>query len=147
VGTFRKVKQPFTFSNGVTIMPGETLAAPVGPIHFDDTVYDRALQFDGFRFSKMRERDGESAKVHSVNTGTEFLTFGHGEHAWYLPRFYRTNCSPGRFFAVSELKLMLAFVLLKYDIKSHNGKRPANWEIGIRTLPNMSAEVLFKIRS
>ena len=83
MGTFRKVVQPFTFSNGITVTPGETLAAPVGAIHFDDSVYDDALTFNAFRFSKMREMEGESAKVHSVNTGTEFLTFGHGEHAWF----------------------------------------------------------------
>jgi len=77
--------QPLTFSNGVTISPGETLATPAGPIHFDNSVYDDALTFDAFRFSKMRETNGESAKVHSVNTSTEFLCFGHGEHAWYIP--------------------------------------------------------------
>ena len=75
--------EPFTFSNGVTVHPGETLASPVGAIHFDNSVYDDATTFNAFRFSKMRELEGESAKVHSVNTGTEFLTFGHGEHAWY----------------------------------------------------------------
>ena len=80
--------QPFTFSNGTTVTPGETLACPVGAIHRDDTIYDRAQEFDAFRFSKMRETSGECAKVHSVNTGTEFLTFGHGEHAWYPTRRY-----------------------------------------------------------
>ena len=68
--------QPFGFSNGITISPGETLAAPVGAIHSDDTVYDKAREFDGF--SRMRESHGETAKV---NTGAEFLTFRHGEHA------------------------------------------------------------------
>ena len=86
VATFRKVIKPFTFSNGVTVTPGETLASPAGAIHLDDAVYDDAYKFDAFRFSKMRERDGDSAKVHSVNTSTEFLSFGHGEHAWYSAR-------------------------------------------------------------
>jgi len=50
----------------------------------DETVYEDAEKFDGFRFSKMREREGENAKHYSVNTGMEFLTFGHGKHAWYV---------------------------------------------------------------
>jgi cytochrome P450 len=82
VGAFRKVTQSFTFSNGITVTPGDTVAAPAGPIHFDDSVYNDALTFNAFRFSEMRETEGDSAKVHSVNTGVEFLTFGHGEHAW-----------------------------------------------------------------
>ncbi len=55
--------------------------------------------------------------------------------------------SPGRFFAVSELKAMLAYVLLTYDIMVPDGNRPQNWEIGIRTLPNMNANVMFRLRS
>ena len=60
------------------------LATPLSPVHLDETVYEDADKFDGFRFSKKREITGESAKHHAVNTSTEFLTFGHGEHAWYL---------------------------------------------------------------
>ena len=55
--------------------------------------------------------------------------------------------SPGRFFAASELKAMLAYVLLTYDIMVPHGKRPQDWEIGIRTLPNMNANVMFRLRS
>jgi cytochrome P450 len=77
--------QPFTFSNGITISPGETLASPAAAVHLDDSIYENAKEFDGFRFSALRELDGDSAKTYSVNTGTEFLTFGHGEHAWYQP--------------------------------------------------------------
>jgi len=136
VSTFRKAMKPFTFSNGITISAGETVASPAGAIHMDDSIYENATEFDGFRFSRIREMEGESPKIHSVNTGTEFLTFGHGEHA-----------CPGRFFVVSELKAMLALVLLKYDVRLEDGKRPENVVFGIHSLPNMKASVLFKLRS
>jgi hypothetical protein len=55
--------------------------------------------------------------------------------------------SPGRFFAVSELKAMLAYALMHYDFMIPVGKRPKNWEIGIRSLPNMNAEVMFRVRT
>jgi cytochrome P450 len=83
VGTFRKVMQPFTFSDGITVSAGETLASPAGAVHLDDSVYERAKEFDGFRFSRAKEMDGERPNAYSVSTGTEFLTFGHGGHAWY----------------------------------------------------------------
>ena len=49
----------------------------------NEKFYHNPHEFDGFRFSKMREQKGESAKHHSVNTSTEYLAFGHGLHAWY----------------------------------------------------------------
>ena len=75
--------KPFTFSDGTSIPAGETLASPTRGIHMDDRIYPNPQEFDGFRFSKMREEEGESAKHHSVNTSIDFLVFGHGEHAWY----------------------------------------------------------------
>lgn len=146
VSTFRKAMKPFTFSNGITIAAGETVSSPAGAVHLDDSVYENAEEFDGFRFSRLRETKGESAKLLSVNTGTEFLTFGHGEHAWYGLSSL-SNSSPGRFFVVSELKTMLALVLLKYDVRLVDGKRPGDLLFSIHCLPNMTANVLFKLRS
>lgn len=55
--------------------------------------------------------------------------------------------SPGRFFAVNELKAMLAHILLNYDVKmADDGGRPANVWIGLSSLPNTKAEVLFRKR-
>jgi len=42
--------------------------------------------------------------------------------------------------------MMLAFVLLRYDIRTEDGKRPENIIFGNRTLPNMRAKILFKRR-
>ena len=73
----------YTFADGLKLPQGETIVVPIIGIHMDEKFYDNPFEFDGFRFSKMREQKGESAKHHSVNTSTEFLTFGHGVHAWY----------------------------------------------------------------
>ena len=71
----------YTFADGCVIPAGETLASP-GAIHLDDKVYPNARTFDGFRFSRMREQGEEGSKYYSVNTSTDFLSFGHGRHAW-----------------------------------------------------------------
>jgi len=54
--------------------------------------------------------------------------------------------SPGRFFAVYLIKLMLIFVLLRYDLKSTDGKRPKDWYLGLALNPALSAEILFRKR-
>ena len=58
-----------------------------------------------------------------------------------------SNSSPGRFFAVNELKLMLAFTLLRYDVMTKDGKRPEGTKFMNLLLPHMKAEILFKKRS
>jgi hypothetical protein len=56
--------------------------------------------------------------------------------------------SPGRFFAVNEIKAMFAHILLEYDVKLENGslERPPNsyFEAGI--IPNPKAKVMFRQR-
>ena len=55
--------------------------------------------------------------------------------------------SPGRFFAANEIKTMMAYLLLNYDIKfAEEGRRPANIRFGPENLPSMSAKVLFRKR-
>ncbi|KAJ7808529.1 hypothetical protein B0H14DRAFT_2197346, partial [Mycena olivaceomarginata] len=54
--------------------------------------------FDGFRFSSLRNTDNDQHRV---------FPFGHDKHA----------CPGSIFFAVTELKAMLAHVILNYDVK------------------------------
>lgn len=62
--------------------------------------------------------------------------FGHGHH----------SC-PGRFFVANEIKILIAHILLCYDIKLREGEsRPANMYNNIMILPHMTAEVLFRRR-
>ena len=82
VGTGRKVMKKFTFSNGITVEPGEIVGTNIAALHMDESLYKNAREFDGFRFSRMRDKNGETAKYCSTNTNHEFLQFGHGKHAW-----------------------------------------------------------------
>ena len=79
----RETMRPYTFANGFTLPKGELIAVPISSIHRDESIYQNATEFDGFRFSNLRELEGESSKYHCSKTGTEFLSFGHGHHAWY----------------------------------------------------------------
>jgi hypothetical protein len=156
----------FTFSNGVFVPPGTAVATPSYPIHHDEKIYPNPNKFDGFRFSRMREKEGEGAKHHASSTSLDFLYFGHGQHGWYapLPLLQFASCedssefppfgfaetlivSPGRFFAVNEIKLMFAYTLMNFDVKTKDGKRPPNFEFHSLILPNTKAEILYRRRA
>jgi len=92
--------------------------------------------FDGFRFSELREIPGNETKHQLISTSTESINFGHG-----------VNACPGRFFASTEIKVMLSYIIQRYDIKLEEGaSRPANIYTGTVCLPDMSAKVLFQRR-
>ena len=55
--------------------------------------------------------------------------------------------SPGRFFAANELKAMLAFMVVNYDLKlAGDGARPANVFFGSSVVPAPSGQLMFRKR-
>ncbi|KIL60253.1 hypothetical protein M378DRAFT_168265 [Amanita muscaria Koide BX008] len=91
------------------------IVVPFNPVHTDGDNYVNPDKFDGFRFERMRTQEGEEAKHQLLSLGVDYVLFGHGRHA-----------CPGRFFVVNELKVMLARVLLNYDIKMVDGRGRGN---------------------
>ncbi|KAK2731040.1 hypothetical protein FQN55_005166 [Onygenales sp. PD_40] len=89
-------KKGFTFSNGLHIPQGTTLAAPLKAIQQDEENYPGG--FD----PKRALRDPAKPKITTISP--EFLNFGLG----------RPAC-PGRWFAASLQKLALSHLLLEYD--------------------------------
>jgi cytochrome P450 len=96
----RKILQDFTFSDGSIIPAGNTVFVASYAMHHDGVstsvvtgnfimtldfhkaLYDNAEQFDGFRFARMRESEGESTKHQMVSLSQDFVAFGNGRHAW-----------------------------------------------------------------
>jgi len=58
------------------------VSAAAYPRHHDDEVYANAASFDPFRFSRLRTQEGLSTTNQLVNTNADYLSFGHGSHAW-----------------------------------------------------------------
>lgn len=66
--------------------------------------------FDAWRYKKLREQqEGKGNAYQHVTPSSDHLGFGLGPHA-----------CPGRFFASNELKIVLAHLLLKFDMKLTN---------------------------
>ncbi|KAG6812162.1 hypothetical protein H0H92_004093 [Tricholoma furcatifolium] len=120
------VRKPFVFSNGVRIPAGVTIGVATWPTHFDDEVYPNAHTFDASRY-----KDDESR---IVTPSDEFLAFGVG----------RFMC-PGRFFGVLILQVMMAHVLMNYDVRLETeGERPKDSWFATEFIPDTSADRMFE---
>ena len=80
----RLALRPFTFSNGVTVPTGTLISIPASAIHTDERIYPNPDEFDGFRFAKLRESEGDgmTSRHQSVSASSEHLAFGLGRHTW-----------------------------------------------------------------
>lgn len=134
-GLVRKVvaKGGLVSQNGVELPEGSHIAVHMYGSQMMDGHYENAAIWDPFRFSRARESLSDEAASQSesekdtdeilkdrhmaaISTGPSFLTFGHGRHA-----------CPGRFFAVQEIKLLLAQIILNYDIKYVEQRPESIW--------------------
>ncbi|PSN58628.1 cytochrome P450 monooxygenase-like protein [Corynespora cassiicola Philippines] len=133
----RFVLKGITLSNGQYIPPGVVIEVPSLAIYNDSQFWPEGDKFDGFRHYKMR-RGGSTtdhARNQFVTTNEQNLAFGYGRHA-----------CPGRFFAANEIKMIVAKMIMDYDIKLPDGQteRYAQIEIGPSISPDPTKKLLFK---
>ena len=144
----------FTFSNGVTVPAGTLIVVPGGAVHRDGEIYPNSEGFDGFRFAKLREYNGDAVARHqALSMSVDHLTFGYGRHTWrvlvFTPNPLQSlifSISPGRFFAVNKVKALLVHVVVTYDIKFEEGKQaPRCIHLGSMRIPG-KANAMFRKR-
>ncbi|KAF1808680.1 cytochrome P450 [Eremomyces bilateralis CBS 781.70] len=125
---------------------GAVLAVDGHSIHHDPSIQgENAGEFDALRFHRSTEpieqRDNALDKVLKrrqvgmVTTSDSFLAFGHGRHA-----------CPGRFFVAYELKLLLAYIAMHYEMEPPT-ERPKNTWFGTSVLPPMDATIRVRRRN
>ncbi|KAJ7579742.1 cytochrome P450 [Mycena floridula] len=138
VGLRRRIMKEFTFSDGTVVPAGFSLGVALWSLHFDGSIYSDPQEFNPFR-SPVTEDEAKSVKFRQtmVTPRLDYIPFGHG----------REIC-PGRFLASSELKLLLAHMLINYDIKAVDGNAcpPPKW-FGPTCIPNPKVDLLFRARS
>ncbi|KAI0947286.1 hypothetical protein AcV7_009746 [Taiwanofungus camphoratus] len=131
----RKALSDVTLSDGTRIPAGTFVYAAAAATHRDEENYDNPNVFDPFRFSKIKE-ESERVKRQFVSTAPDYVPFGHGKYA-----------CPGRFFASTELKAILAHIILCYDMKFEGaGGRPDNVWVGPAIIPAPKAKIMFRRR-
>ena len=148
----RRVVKDFTFSDGTVVPAGTHLCANAWGVHRDEAHYPNAEIFNGFRFFG---EDGVDQPL-MATPSLDYMAFGHGRPAWYVtPDLvvlrHKTEvevliASPGRFFAVAELKMILAHILLTYDFKLETSGIPQVKWLESKVIPDTSVKILFKKR-
>jgi cytochrome P450 len=119
-------------------------------VQTDGELFEDPFRFDPFRYSRIREAAAKADKEASsikvpfpslsfVSTGTHFLPFGHGKH----------SC-PGRYLVDFELKMILAYTLLNYDLEfpeEYGGKRPPVTWMAEVLMPPKEAKIRVRRRA
>lgn len=108
------MQKPITLKDGTHIPQGVFIETPSLAVLHDEQIYPDAESFDPRRFYELRTNeqvaDPNSFRTREsyqfVSVTKENTTFGYGKHA-----------CPGRFFAANEIKLILARILLQYDVR------------------------------
>ena len=109
----------------------------------DPEIYTSPDNYDAFRFSRAQEEEPEAnshvngsaekgthlKNLDLINTSDTFMSFSHGRHA-----------CPGRFFVSLELKMLLAYMALNYDVEYLAERPKSRWMNAIRT-PDMQGKI------
>ncbi|KAK0434275.1 cytochrome P450 [Desarmillaria tabescens] len=136
VGTFgmrRVARSDFAFSDGTVIPAGNEISVAALATNTDERNYENPLEFRPWRFFDKRKQEGESIRHGMVTPSLDFIFFGLG----------RPAC-PGRFFAVNELKALMSYVLLNFDVKMD--RPPSSMWLAGDQIPDQRSKVLFRKR-
>jgi len=131
---------------------GAFISTDMHSVQHDPDIYPSPNTYDAFRFSRPKEEEVSDASSHSmggarnnggdnesmslelkntglVTTSETWLPFSHGRHA-----------CPGRFFIANEVKLMLAYMVLNYEIEPLATRPPNTW-FNSTSLPPMKESI------
>ncbi|OHX00283.1 cytochrome p450 oxidoreductase [Colletotrichum incanum] len=115
VNMARIVQTPITLSTGHTLPAGTRIGVPVYHVMTSPSTQQSyaetagmapASEFDGFRFYKLRQQEGNENKFHYITTTSDYLSWGLGTH----------SC-PGRFFSSTAIKVLFVEMLRFWDFR------------------------------
>lgn len=134
-------KDGVTTPSGLHLEYGSYIGILSYPILYDPNIYPEPEKFHPFRFAQARAEAGdqglilEKARQGWTSVTKTYTAFGTGMHA-----------CPGRFFAANLLKVMLAYLLLHYDLEKLPS-RPPNSTFSVSMFPPLRQTVRFKRRA
>lgn len=110
-GMLRDIQQDVKLSNGFVLPKGGyAMVEDDYTVNHGFTVHPIPGNFDPYRHYRLRQQPGHESRHQIVNTSAENFVFGYGRH----------QC-PGRQFSSNEMKVLLTFLLLKYDWRIEPG--------------------------
>ncbi|KIM65199.1 hypothetical protein SCLCIDRAFT_530799 [Scleroderma citrinum Foug A] len=133
-GVQRKATKDVTLSDGTFLPRGTNVAFAVYAIEHDHHNYEDPFTFKPFRFVELQDKCGDPSKYQFASITHDSLGFGLGKSA-----------CPGRFLASMTLKVLLAYIVVTYDLKP--GKDfPDSRHLAGAILTRPSAKLLFRRR-
>ncbi|KAK7420012.1 hypothetical protein QQX98_003018 [Neonectria punicea] len=138
ISFIRKVMKPISLSDGTQLPAGTKVIAPQAGISHDERYFPDPERFDALRFYHMRQESTEASnRWQFTSLNDTNINFGAGKHA-----------CPGRFFAGNEVKLVLAYMLITYDIRLKEGEqRPKGMAVVMTKAPSPDMELEFRRRT
>ena len=139
----RKTVTAFTFQDGTYLPPHTLFFSNAYARHHDASIYSTPGTFNGLRFSEMHEEqcrlyedDDGSVRFGLTTASPSFLAWGYGRHA-----------CPGRFFASAVMKMILAEIVVRWDVRVEDGTPQLNdmW-MGDVCFLNTDLELLVRTR-
>jgi len=128
--------QNYQLSDGTMLSKGAHVSMAVNAIQNDSDVTPNPEVFDGLRYYKLRQQDGEGHLHQFSTTQEKILNFGHG-----------ANSCPGRFFVSLKIKIILVRLIMDYDWKLPEGQgRSANLSAHEFVFPNPDAKIYVRER-
>ncbi|KAI1290681.1 cytochrome P450 [Xylaria venustula] len=144
MSTRRSALKPFMFSDGTKLNVNDWTCTPVSAITANASLYPDPTQFSGFRFADPALFEGKSiAQARATQLTPSLLVDANS--TWQMWGTGKMAC-PGRYYAVSTLKMIVGHVIKNYDCELVNpdAKRVHIWRS--TNLPRSDTEVVFKPR-
>lgn len=145
------IGKDLVLSDGIHIPARTITGVPSHAITHDPALYPDPGRFDGFRFipsealnKPLSDGSGPPPSTSTLHTPPTFTTTNAANLSW---GFGKHACS-GRFFASSEIKMVMAHLLLNYDFKFEdpNAQRPKNISFELQNSPDLGVKVLLRRR-
>ncbi|KAI1424628.1 cytochrome P450 [Xylaria sp. FL1777] len=134
---FRRVMKPVKLSAGPEVPAGALICVDAYNMVQSQTQWEDPVKFDPKRFLKMRQKPGSERLHQFASLDSNMPTWGGGPQA-----------CPGRVFATNSMKVLLAHLLLNYDIKLPSGasKPSVVSSPNGAVMPDLMARILVKGR-
>lgn len=140
VSVRRRALQDFHLSDGTKANKGDWLVTPFQAVNYDDNYYRNAASFDAFRFVK------QSAEGSGIPSATNESPFAEPTAIWHFWGSGKITC-PGRFYASTAVKLVLAHFLLDFDMELVDKKAPRSWNWRTTINPRKDVRIIFRPRA
>ena len=124
----RRVNRPggIPLSNGTLLPQGTFIGTSGAGIFRDPRVFPEPQAFDGLRFYKLRQQPGHAHKHQFVSLSDYDTQFGAGIQP----------CA-GRMLVSNEIKIVMAYILLHYDIDAHSESEETMTNVGTKPKASM----------